>query len=68
MICTFALHICQYDKNMLSSMIASVVLFYVLENICIQVCLRLYLYLYDYIHVTGDSPVTGLYTNKIDLI
>ena len=20
------------------------------------------------IHVTGDSPVTGLYTNKIDLI
>ena len=39
-----------------------------LENVCIGVCLRLLLYLCNCIHVTGDSPVTGLYTNKIDLI
>ena len=30
--------------------------------------LCLCLFLCNCIHVTGDSPVTGLYTNKIDLI
>ena len=36
MICIFALRICQYDKNILSSMIASVVLFF---------CIRKHLYI-----------------------
>ena len=30
--------------------------------------LSLLLFLCDCIHVTSDSPVTGLYKNKIDLI
>ena len=34
----------------------------------IWVCLRLYFYLCNCMHVTGDSRVTGPYTNKTDLI
>ena len=71
MICTFALRICQYDKNIAFqhdwlgdfSLCMRKHLYRGLFEIVI-----VFVYIYKCIHVLDDSPVTVLYTNKIDLI